>query len=42
MNTVIRSIYTRCGFSEAAAAAIVNEQGIDTLEEIRFLKDSEI
>ena len=42
MNAAIRSVYTRCGFSKAATAAIVNKQGIDTLEEIRFLKDSEI
>ena len=42
MNAAICAIYTRCGFSEAAAAAIVNKQGIDILEEIRFLKYSEI
>ena len=42
MNAAIRAVYTRCGFSEAVAAAIVNEQGINTLEEIRFLKDLEI
>ena len=42
MNSAIGSVYTRYGFSEAAAAAIVNEQGIGTLEEIRFLKYTEI
>ena len=42
MNAAIRAIYTRCDFSEVASAAIVNEQGINTLEEIRFLKDLEI
>ena len=42
MNAAIRSVYTRCGFSEVVAAATVKKQGINTLEEIRFLKDSEI
>ena len=42
INASIRAIYTCCGLSEITATAIVNEQGIDTLEEIRFLKDSEI
>ncbi len=38
----MRATMTRIGFTDAAAQALVKEQGIDTLEEIRLLTDSEI
>ncbi|KAI2493979.1 hypothetical protein MHU86_20553 [Fragilaria crotonensis] len=41
-NAVMRAVMTRIGFTEAAAQALVEEQGLDTLEEIRLLSDDEI
>ncbi|KAI2506534.1 hypothetical protein MHU86_7849 [Fragilaria crotonensis] len=41
-NAVMRGVMTRIGFSEAAAQAIVEEQGIDALEEVKLLSDIEI
>ena len=38
----MRTTMTRLGFSVAAAQAAVNEQGIDTLEEVKHLTDDEI
>ena len=37
----MRAMFIRLGFSAAAATAIVDTQGIDTLEEVRFLSDDE-
>jgi hypothetical protein len=41
-NAVMRTAFIRVGYSEAAALAIVEEQGIDSLEEIRLMSDDEI
>ncbi|KAI2500398.1 hypothetical protein MHU86_14069 [Fragilaria crotonensis] len=41
-NAVMRGVMTRIGFSEAAAQALVEEQGIDSLEEVKLLSDDEI
>lgn len=41
-NAVMRATLTRIGFSEAAAQAIVEDQGIDSLDEIRLMTDIEI
>ena len=41
-NAVMRAAMTRIGFSEVAAQALVEEQGMDTLEEIKLLTDDEI
>jgi hypothetical protein len=41
-NAVMLATMTRIGFTHAAAQALVEEQGIDTIEEIRLLTDSEI
>ena len=38
----IRTALVRIGFVDAAAGAIVEDQGIDSLEEIRLLTDNEI
>ena len=38
----MRAAMVRIGFSEQAAQALVEEQGITTLEEIRLLSDDEI
>ena len=38
----MRAAMVRIGFSEQAAQALVEEQGIATLEEIRLLSDDEI
>ena len=38
----IRQLYIRLGFSEPAARSIVEDQGIDSLDQIKILKDSEI
>ncbi|KAI2507366.1 hypothetical protein MHU86_7086 [Fragilaria crotonensis] len=38
----MRAAMTRLGFTEAAAQALVDEQGMDSLEEIRLLTDDEI
>jgi hypothetical protein len=38
----VRTALARIGFLEAAAQAITDEQGIDSLEEIRLLSDDEI
>ena len=42
MNAVMRTTMTRIGFTEAAAQAIVDEQNIDSLDEIKQLTDDEI
>ena len=39
---VMRAAMVRIAFSEQAAQALVEEQGIATLEEIRLLSDDEI
>jgi ribosomal protein S13 len=41
-NAVMRAAMTRIGFTEAAAQALVEEQGIDSLEEVKLLTDDEI
>lgn len=42
-NAVMRAAMTRLGFTEAAAQALVDEQEIDSLEEVRLLlTDDEI
>jgi hypothetical protein len=41
-NAVMRAAMTRIGFSELASQAIVEDQGIDSLEEILLLSDDEI
>ena len=41
-NAVVRATMTCIGFTEAAAQAIVDGQGIDSLVEIRLLTDEEI
>ncbi len=41
-NAVMRGVMTRIGFSEAAAQALVEEQGMDSLEEVKLLSDDEI
>ena len=41
-NAVMHTTSTRIGFSEAAAQAIVEGQGIDSLDEIRLMTDVEI
>ncbi|KAI2501826.1 hypothetical protein MHU86_12664 [Fragilaria crotonensis] len=41
-NAVMRATLTRIGFSEAAAQAIVEDQGIDSLDEIKLMTDIEI
>ncbi|KAI2505609.1 hypothetical protein MHU86_8851 [Fragilaria crotonensis] len=41
-NAVMRGVMTRIGFSEAAAQALVEEQGMNELEEIRLLSDDEV
>jgi ribosomal protein S13 len=38
----VRTALVRIGFLDAAAQAITDEQGIDSLEEIRLLSDDEI
>lgn len=42
MNAAIRAVFTCCGFSENAARSIVEDQGINSLLEIAFLKDAEV
>jgi hypothetical protein len=37
----MRAMFTRLGFTAAASTAIVDDQGIDTIEEVRFLTDEE-
>ena len=39
---VMRGVMTRIGFSELAAQALVEEQGMDDLQEIKLLSDDEI
>jgi ribosomal protein S13 len=41
-NAVMRAAMTRLGFTDAAAQALVDEQGMDSLEEIRLLTNEEI
>jgi hypothetical protein len=41
-NAVMRGVMTRIGFSEAAAQALVEEQGMNELEEIKLLSDDEV
>jgi ribosomal protein S13 len=41
-NAVMRAAMTCIGFTEAAAQALVEEQGIDSLEEVKLLTDDEI
>ncbi len=38
----MRAAMTRLGFTDAAAQALVDEQGMDSLEEIRLLTNEEI
>jgi hypothetical protein len=42
MNAAIRALFVRCGFTVDAATHIVSDQGINTLEEIRFLTDPDV
>jgi ribosomal protein S13 len=42
MNAIMRATFTRIGFSEPDAQALVEEQGIDSLEEVKLLTDDEI
>ena len=39
---VMRAAMVRIGFSEQAAQALVEDQGLSTLEEIKLLSDDEI
>ena len=39
---VMRGVMTRIGFSELAAQALVEEQGMDDLQEIKLLSDDEL
>ena len=41
MNAAMRQVYVRCGFTVAAAAAF-DDQGIDSLPELRILTDLEV
>ena len=41
-NAVMRAAMTRIGFTGAAAHTLVEEQGIDNLEEVRLLTNNEI
>ena len=41
-NAVMRGVMTRIGFSEDAAQALFNEQGMHELQEIRLLTDNEV
>ena len=41
-NAAMRQMFTRLGFTQAAAQAIVMEQGFDTLDEVKLLKDDEV
>jgi hypothetical protein len=41
-NAVMRGVMTRIGFSVPAAQALVDEQGMNELEEIRLLTDDEV
>jgi ribosomal protein S13 len=41
-NAATRQALIRIGFTQDAAQAIVEDQGIDSLEEIALLKDDEI
>ena len=41
-NAVMRQVMTRIGFSDPAAQALVDEQGMDTLDEIKLLTDDEV
>ena len=38
----VRNMYTRMGFSQAAATEICNEQGYDSLDELKLLSDSDV
>ena len=38
----MRQAYVRLGFTQAAALAITDVQGVDSIEELRMLKDAEI
>lgn len=41
-NAAMRTMFTRLGFSQAAAQAIVDDQGLDTLAEVKLLTDDEV
>jgi hypothetical protein len=41
-NAVMRAAMVRIGFTEMAAQALVDEQGMDSLGEIKLLTDDEI
>ena len=41
-NAVMRQVMTCIGFSDAAAQALVDDQGMDTLDEIKLLTDDEV
>ena len=38
----MRQVFTRLGFTQEAATSIVDVQGIDSLEELRILSDSDV
>jgi hypothetical protein len=42
MNAATREVYVHCGFTVAAAAAIFDDQGIDSLPKLRILTDLEV
>jgi hypothetical protein len=42
MNAAIRQVYVCCEFTVAAAAAIFDDQGIDSLPKLRILTDLEV
>ena len=42
MNAVMRTTMRRIRFTDAAAQAIVDDQGIDALEEVKLISDDEI
>lgn len=41
-NAAMRAVMTHIGFVEAASQALIEEQGLDTFEEIKLHGDDEI
>ena len=41
-QAAMRTMYARIGFTAAAAQVIVDEQGLDSLDEVKLLTDDEI
>jgi len=41
-HAAMRQVFQRLGFSQQAATAVVDDQGINSLDELRILKDDEI